>query len=76
MTTKDPVPYLARIGLSVLKVQAFASCMAPWHVFALVMTSPFFVMFGAAIRMLERVGLNSWIAATVGFAGAMIPGRA
>lgn len=76
MQTRHPVLHLVRIGLSVLGVQAFtqafASGMAPWHVIALVMTSPFFVMFGAAVLLGERVGLNRWIAAVVGFAGAMI----
>lgn len=76
MKTRHPWLHLARIWLSVLGVQAFtqafAAGMAPWHVIALVMTSPFFVMFGAAVLLKERVGLNRWIAAVVGFAGAMI----
>ncbi|MCF8520233.1 MAG: DMT family transporter [Rhodobacteraceae bacterium] len=76
MKTRHPVLHLVRILLSVLGVQAFtqafASGMAPWHVIALVMTSPFFVMFGAALLLGENVGLNRWIAAVIGFAGAMI----
>jgi drug/metabolite transporter (DMT)-like permease len=76
MKTNHPVLHVVRIVLSVLGVQAFtqafASGMAPWHVIALVMTSPFFVMFGAAVLLGERVGLNRWIAAVIGFAGAMI----
>jgi drug/metabolite transporter (DMT)-like permease len=76
MKTSHPVLHLARIGLSVLGVQAFtqafASGMAPWHVIALVMTSPFFVMFGAAVLLGERVGVNRWLAAVIGFAGAML----
>lgn len=76
MKTRHPVLHLLRIVLSVLGVQAFtqafASGMAPWHVIALVMTSPFFVMFGAAVLLGERVGLNRWIAAVVGFAGTLI----
>jgi S-adenosylmethionine uptake transporter len=76
MRTRHPVLHIARILLSVLGVQAFtqafASGMAPWHVIALVMTSPFFVMFGAALFLREKVGPNRWIAAVVGFAGAMI----
>lgn len=76
MKTRHPVLHGARIVLSVLGVQAFtmafASGMAPWHVIALVMTSPFFVMFGAAVILGERVGPNRWIAAIIGFAGAMI----
>lgn len=76
MKTNHPVLHLVRIALSVIGVQAFtqafASGMAPWHVIALVMTSPFFVMFGAAVILGEKVGLNRWIAAIIGFAGAMI----
>lgn len=76
MKTSHPVLHIVRIVLSVLGVQAFtqafAGGMAPWHVIALVMTSPFFVMFGAAVLLGERVGLNRWIAAVIGFAGAMI----
>jgi drug/metabolite transporter (DMT)-like permease len=76
MKTRHPVLHIVRILLSVLGVQAFtqafASGMAPWHVIALVMTSPFFVMFGAAVILGEKVGPNRWIAAILGFAGAMI----
>lgn len=76
MKTTHPILHGARILLSVLGVQAFtqafASGMAPWHVVALVMTSPFFVMIGAALFLRERVSANRWIAAVVGFAGAMI----
>lgn len=74
--TSHPVLHGLRIILSVLGVQAFtqafASGMAPWHVVALVMTSPFFVMLGAAFVLRERVSANRWIAAVIGFAGAMI----
>lgn len=76
MKTRHPVLHGLRIALSVLGVQAFtqafASGMAPWHVVALVMTSPFFVMIGAAMFLGERVTPNRWAAATMGFAGAMI----
>lgn len=76
MKTRHPVLHGFRIALSVLGVQAFtqafASGMAPWHVVALVMTSPFFVMLGAAIFLRERVTPNRWVAAGLGFAGAMI----
>jgi S-adenosylmethionine uptake transporter len=58
--------------LSVLGVQAFASGMAPWHVVALVMTSPFFVLIGAALFLREPVAPNRWLTASLGFAGAMI----
>jgi hypothetical protein len=59
MKTRHAVLHLSRIALSVLGVQAliqaFASGLAPWHVIALVMTSPFFLMFGAAVL------LGSWV---------------
>lgn len=76
MKTRQPLLHLVRVVLSVLGVQAFtqafASGMQPWHVIALVMTSPFFVMLGAAVFLGERVGPNRWMAAMMGFAGAMI----
>jgi drug/metabolite transporter (DMT)-like permease len=76
LKTTHPILHGVRIILSVLGVQAFtqafASGMAPWHVVALVMTSPFFVMIGAALFLRERVALNRWLAAVLGFAGAMI----
>jgi drug/metabolite transporter (DMT)-like permease len=76
MKTNQPRLHIVRIILSVLGVQAFtqafASGMAPWHVVALVMTSPFFVMIGAAVFLREHVGINRWIAALIGFSGAMI----
>ncbi len=76
MKTRHPVLHAVRVVLAVLGVQAFtqafASGMAPWHVIALVMTSPFFVMIGAALFLGEKVGPNRWIAAFIGFSGAMI----
>lgn len=76
LKTTHPMLHGLRIILSVLGVQAFtqafASGMAPWHVVALVMTSPFFVMIGAAVFLRERVAPNRWLAALLGFAGAMI----
>ena len=76
MKTEQPWLHGLRIVLSVLGVQAFtqafATGMAPWHVVALVMTSPFFVLIGAALLLRERVGANRWLAALIGFSGAMI----
>lgn len=76
MQTRHPFLHIARVLMSVLGVQAFtqafATGMAPWHVIALVMTSPFFVMIGAAALLGEKVTPNRWIAATMGFAGAMV----
>ncbi len=76
MKTRHPLLHGLRIVLSVLGVQAFTQSfalgMAPWHVVALVMTSPFFVMIGAALLLRERVAPNRWLAAIIGFSGAMI----
>lgn len=76
LRTKAPWLHGLRIVLAVLGVQAFtqafAAGMAPWHVVALVMTSPFFVLIGAALLLRERVGANRWLAALIGFSGAMI----
>lgn len=76
MKTRHPVLHILRVVLSSVGViaftQAFASGLAVWHVVALVMTSPFFVLIGASLFLGEKVALNRWIAATIGFTGAMI----
>lgn len=72
MKTAHPMLHGQQLLLSVLGVQAFASGMAPWHVVALVMTSPFFVLIGAALFLREPVAPNRWLTASLGFAGAMI----
>ena len=67
---------LARVLVSALGVQAFVTALAHgtpiWQVIALVMTSPFFVLLGAALFLGERVGPPRWGAALLGFAGAMV----
>lgn len=76
MKTSHPLLHILRVVLSSLGViaftMAFASGMAVWHVVALVMTSPFFVLIGATLFLGEKVKPNRWIAATIGFAGAMV----
>ena len=76
MRTSRPIAHLIRIVLSVLGVQAFAYGFAHGvsfgQVMALVMTSPFFIIAGAAIFLGEKVGAARWIATAVGFAGAVI----
>lgn len=76
MRTRHPWLHGLRVLVSVLGVQAFtqafAAGLAPWHVVALVMTSPFFVLIGAAVLLGERVSRHRWIAAAIGFAGAML----
>ncbi len=76
LQTKYPVQHIIRVVLSALGVQAFVFGLAHgvqiWQVIALVMTSPFFILLGAKFYLGETVGPNRWIAALLGFAGAMI----
>lgn len=76
LATRHPLLHILRVVLSALGVlaftKAFASGLPTWHVVALVMTSPFFVMIGAVIFLREKVAPNRWIAAGIGFAGAMV----
>lgn len=76
LKTDRPVLHLARVLVSALGVQAFVMALSHgtpiWQVIALVMTSPFFVLLGAALFLGERVDLNRWGAAALGFAGAMV----
>lgn len=67
--------HILRVVLSAIGVQAFVSSFAimPFpQIIALVMVSPFFVLFGAAIFLKEHVSLNRIFAAIVAFLGAMI----
>lgn len=65
-----------RAVLSALGVQAFVMCFAYglplWKIVVLVMTSPFFILFGAAFFLREKVTLERWIAAAVGFLGGLV----
>ncbi len=76
MKTARPGPHLARVVVSALGVQAFVMALAHgtpiWQVIALVMTSPFFVLLGAALVLGERVDATRWAAAALGFGGAMV----
>lgn len=76
LKTDRPGLHIARVVVSALGVQAFVMALAHgtpiWQVIALVMTSPFFVMLGAAAFLGERVGPNRWGAAALGFCGAMV----
>ncbi|MEO0914027.1 MAG: DMT family transporter, partial [Pseudomonadota bacterium] len=71
-----------RIGLHVLRV-AFAAIgvqlwvlglahVPIWQAIALIMLSPFFVAFGAAVLLGEAATLARWLAVSLGFAGGMI----
>lgn len=76
LKTKQPVLHLIRVVLSALGVQAFVMSIAQgtpiWQVIALVMTAPIFVLIGAKLFLGEVVSSARWIAAAVGFAGAMV----
>jgi drug/metabolite transporter (DMT)-like permease len=76
MKTRQPWLHLLRVALAAAGVQAFtaafAAGMPTWHVIALVMTSPFFVLIGAVVFLKEEVSPNRWVAASIGFAGAMV----
>lgn len=76
LRSRNPGLHILRVVLSALGVQAFVMSFSAglpiWHVVALVMTSPFFVLIGAVLFLGEAVAPNRWIAASIGFAGAMI----
>lgn len=76
LKTQHPVLHVVRVVLSALGVQAFVMSIAQgtpiWQVIALVMTAPIFVLLGAKMFLGEVVSPPRWIAAAVGFAGAMV----
>ena len=76
LRTAHPVLHIIRVVLSALGVQAFVMSLAMgtpiWQVIALVMTAPLFVLLGAKVILGETVTPARWIAATIGFLGAMV----
>lgn len=76
LRTQRPVLHIIRVLLSALGVQAFVMSLAAgtpiWQVIALVMTSPIFVLIGAALFLGETVSLPRWVAAAIGLVGASI----
>lgn len=76
LRTAHPVLHIIRVVLSALGVQAFVMALAAatpiWQVIALVMTAPLFVLLGAKLFLGETVTSARWIAAAVGFAGAIV----
>lgn len=76
LKTRRPVLHVIRVILSALGVQAFVMSLSAgtpiWQVIALVMTSPIFVLIGAALFLGESVTAPRWIAAAIGLAGATI----
>ena len=76
LRTQRPVLHILRVMLSALGVQAFVMSVASgtpiWQVIALIMTSPIFVLVGAAFFLGENVTAPRWIAAAIGLSGATI----
>lgn len=76
LKTARPVLHLIRVIVSALGVQAFVLAVAAqtpiWQIISLVMTSPIFVLVGAALFLGEKVSPPRWIAAAIGLAGATI----
>jgi S-adenosylmethionine uptake transporter len=74
--TGRPGLHILRVILSALGVQAFVMSLAAgtpiWQVIALVMTSPIFVLLGAALFLGETVSAPRWIAAGIGLLGATL----
>lgn len=68
--------HLLRVVLAAAGIQLWLMGLAHpvpiWQAIALVMTSPFFVILGAALFLGERVGPARWLATAAGFAGGMI----
>src|SRR5664279_1721524 len=76
LRTKHPIAHVARVAVSALGLLAFTTAIAKgvpvWQVVALTMTSPFFVLIGATLFLRETVPFSRWLAALVGFTGALI----
>ncbi|MBC7477289.1 MAG: DMT family transporter [Pseudorhodobacter sp.] len=76
LKTQRPVLHAVRVVISALGVQAFVLAVAAqtpiWQIISLVMTSPIFVLVGAALFLGEKVSLPRWFAAGIGLAGATI----
>ncbi len=76
LKTSRPVLHIIRVIISALGVQAFVLAVAAqtpiWQIISLVMTSPIFVLIGAALFLGETVTAPRWIAAAIGLAGATI----
>ncbi len=67
--------HLLRIFFAVLGIQFWTAGLAHvpiWQAIALVMTSPFFVTFGAKFMLGEQVSLARWLATLTGFVGGLI----
>src|SRR5436305_11279229 len=76
LRTRHTIIHILRVVLSAAGAQAwglaFAAGVPLWQVIALVMTSPFFIILGAALFLKEEVTPARLVATLVGFAGGMI----
>ncbi|WP_404406478.1 EamA family transporter [Pelagibacterium halotolerans] len=75
MRTRRPVLHFARVMMSAAGVQIWVYALAHvplWQAIALSITSPFFVLAGAALFLHERVTIQRVGATTFGFIGALI----
>lgn len=76
LKTSHPLAHLVRVAVSALGLLAFTTAIARgvpvWQVVALTMTAPMFVLVGAALFLGETVPASRWLAAVVGFSGALI----
>ncbi len=72
----DQLPlHMGRVILAAAGVQLWVLGLAHvpiWQAIALIMTSPFFVTFGARVFLGEQVGPERWLAVAIGFVGGMI----
>ena len=76
LNTNHPMAHFIRVVVSALGLLAFTTAIAKgvpvWQVVALTMTAPMFVLIGASVFLKETVPASRWLAAFVGFAGALI----
>jgi len=75
LRTKHPLWHLLRVMLAAGGVQVWVmglSVVPIWQAIALSMTSPFFVVAGAALLLRERVTAARLAATVAGFTGAMV----
>ncbi len=68
--------HIVRVSMAVVGIQFWLWSMAYpvpiWQAIAMLMTSPLFVVMGAAVFLKETVGPLRWLATFTGLAGAMI----
>lgn len=76
LKSRHPVAHIVRVAVSALGLLAFTTAIAKgvpvWQVVALTMTAPMFVLLGAGLFLGEKVPTSRWLAAVIGFCGALI----